>query len=596
MFKAYRHVLLLLVVGMLVACSGGNESNGLKIYRHSENGSPTSLDPVQTATVYANIIAVNAYDTLYRYKYLERPYELVPNLASGMPQVSDDGLTYTIRIKPGVEFIDDPAFADGMGREVVAGDFVYSIKRHFDPSNISQGAWLWDGKILGMDEWVMAGADYDVPVPGLLALDDYTIQIKLTRPFPQLTYTFAMGFSVVVPREAVDYWGQDLSLHPVGSGPYRMLSFDTTKVVFGKNQKFRQEALDLDYEGYDEVEHGHLGIAALGGLSPPFVDRLEIEFVNQDFSRWASFTSDREIQYAGVPTDQVDRVLESKQPVVMIPEYAERYHYRSAPEAGFVYTMFNMVDPKIGFVADPVQNAMNRELRCAIRDGFSWEQRNDRAYAGLGLVFPGAIPPVTGEFDPLLSRDSVTRNPARARQRLADAGWTADNLPTLEWASTASVQSQEMFEQFRGNMTEIGYPLEKLRIRTFANFGDFNAAIKNRELMVYGMGWGLDYPDAENTMQLFYGPNASPGSNSANYSRAEFDALYEKTAVMQPGPERTEIYSRMNDMLIEDCVGIMSLSRQSIFVWHKDVIGQPDRDVLGGFWLRFVDVKQEQAR
>jgi ABC-type oligopeptide transport system substrate-binding subunit len=113
--------------------------------------------------------------------------------------------------------------------------------------------------------------------------------------------------------------------------------------------------------------------------------------------------------------------------------------------------------------------------------------------------------------------------------------------------------------------------------------------------MVMGYGWGLDYPDAENTLQLFYGPNQAPGSNAANYVNPEYDALYERTGVMQPSPERTELYARMNQMLIDDCVGLMSLTRTRIYLWHRDVIGQPDRDILGGFWLRFVDVADSAA-
>jgi oligopeptide transport system substrate-binding protein len=591
--KMWKTLFLLLVTGFLTACGGSEPTGDVKVYRHSENGSPTNLDPIQTSTIYANIITVNAYDTLYRYKYLARPFELAPNLATGLPEVSDDGLTYTFRIKQGVEFIDDEAFPGGIGREVVAEDFVYSIKRHFDPGNISQGSWLWDGKIEGMAEWAAAGADYDALLSGLQALDDYTIRIRLTRPFPQLTYTLAMGFSAFVPREAVEFYGPELSLHPVGSGPFKLVSFDTTKAVFEANSKYRQEPFDLEHESYDESLHAKLGLASLEGRSPPFVDRLEIDFINEASSRWASFTSGREIQYSTVPVEQVDTVVSSKDPVILKPEYAELYHYSSEPEAGFVYTMFNMADPVIGFSDEPGRDAMNHELRCAIRDAFSWEQRNVRIYAGMGLIFPGAIPPITGEFDPTLDRDSVTRNLERARQRLADAGWNEDNLPVLEWASTAGTRNREMFEQFRGNITEAGYPQEKVDIRTFANFGDFNAALKNRELMIYGMGWGLDYPDAENTMQLFYGPNSSPGSNSSNYEKPEFDALYERTAVMQSGTERTALYSQMNQMLIDDCVGMMSISRQTIEVWHKDVIGLPERNVLGGYWLRFVDVVSE---
>jgi len=104
----------------LSACDGGHESESSEgtysVYRHSMDGAPSSLDPAQASNIYANFLAVNLYDTLYRYKYLARPYELQPNLAEDLPQVSADGLIYTIRIKPGVYFINDPAFAEGRGR------------------------------------------------------------------------------------------------------------------------------------------------------------------------------------------------------------------------------------------------------------------------------------------------------------------------------------------------------------------------------------------------------------------------------------------------------------------------------------------------
>src|SRR5690606_19398998 len=173
-----------LTFAVLAGCGGSDPAAGLKVYRHSENGSPTNVDPIQAATGYSNIVVLNAYDTLYRYKYLARPYELVPNLAADLPEISDDGLTYTITLKQGAEFIDDPAFPDGRGREVVAEDVVYSLKRHFDPSNISQGAWLWEGRIEGLDDWAADGADYDMEVAGLKALDSHTLEIRLTRPYP----------------------------------------------------------------------------------------------------------------------------------------------------------------------------------------------------------------------------------------------------------------------------------------------------------------------------------------------------------------------------------------------------------------------------
>lgn len=341
------------LLAMAAACSRPGVDSEVKRYRHSDDGVPTNIDPLQAATVYSNQIVVSVYDTLYRYKYLARPYVLVPNLAAGMPEISDDGLTYTITLKPGVRFIDDEAFPDGKGREVTAHDVVYSLKRHFDPARVSQGRWLWDRKIEGLNQWMDAGADYDAAVPGLLAVDDHTVRVRLVKPFPQFMNTLAQGFAAIVPHEAVTAYGEGLGTRAVGSGPWKLERYTREQVRLVRNPDFRKEPLDLAYEGYDAALHGHLGIAHLDGKPSPFVDELWIDFIQESAARWASFTSGREIQMSGLPVEQTDIVLASKDPVALKPEYAQRYHLDTGPEAGLVFTVFNMADPDIGNVPDP---------------------------------------------------------------------------------------------------------------------------------------------------------------------------------------------------------------------------------------------------
>ncbi|UCC15849.1 MAG: hypothetical protein JSW21_12880, partial [Gammaproteobacteria bacterium] len=222
--------------------------------------------------------------------------------------------------------MDDPAFADGVGREVVAEDFIYSIKRHFDPKMRGQGAWLWQGRIVGLDEWKEAGADYDQEIEGLRALDRHTILIKLIRPYPQLIFTLTMGYAALVPREAVETYGLELASRPVGSGPFKVASYDTSKIVFEKNVKFRQEPVDVWYEGYNPETQGFTGVEAIHGRSPPFLDILEIDFIAESAARWNSFTKGDEVQYTGVPNEQVDNILSSKDPITPTQEIADRYH------------------------------------------------------------------------------------------------------------------------------------------------------------------------------------------------------------------------------------------------------------------------------
>ena len=592
-------IIVIFSLVVLAGCGGGaatdSDTAGLKIYRHSMDQMPTSLDPVQSANVYANHVNINAYDTLYAYKYLARPYTLKPNLAADFPEISADGLTYTFRIKQGVRFIDDPAFPDGKGREVVADDFVYSIKRHFDPVTRPQGAWLWQGRIVGLDEWKDAGSDYSAEIEGLRALDLYTIQVRLIRPYPQLVDTFTQGYSSVVPVEAVEKYGREFAIHPVGSGPFKVVSYDTSKIVFEPNSHYRQEPVDLAFEGYDPARHSHLGLEVIEGRSPPFLDRLEIHFISESSARWNSFTKGNEIQFTTLPIEKVDQVLSSKDPITPRPEYAEQYHMYAGLEAGFIFQVFNMNFPEFGYNPDPVREARNKAFRCAVLKAVSWEQRNESFYMGLGEVFPGIIVPVVPEYDPNLPRDSVTRDVEEAKRLLRENGWTAENLPEFIYGSTSGVTSRLQYEQFRAWLKEIGYPPEKIILKQFATFGDISKAWKESRLPWVAKGWGLDFPDAENTLQLFYGPNGSPGSNDANYRNPEYDRLYEQSSVMLPSPERTVLYQKMNRILIDDCIAMTGMSRTRIYLWHKNVIAMPDREIVGGFFLKFVDIAKDAS-
>ncbi len=107
--------------------------------------------------------------------------------------------------------------------------------------------------------------------------------------------------------------------------------------------------------------------------------------------------------------------------------------------------------------------------------------------------------------------------------------------------------------------------------------------------------WTMDYPDAENTMQLFYGPNGAPGSNTSNFNNAEYDRLFKATAILSESPERTALYRQMNQLVMDECASITGISRTMVFLWDKDAIMLPDRSFLGGHFMRFVDLTVESG-
>jgi len=563
-----------------------------KIYRHALDGAPGSLDPAHADNVYAATLVSNLFDTLYRYKYLERPYELTPNLATDFPEISGDGLVYRIRLRSDARFVDDPAFPNGQGRTVTADDVVYSLKRHFIAQTRSRGAWLWRDRIVGL-EANKALADPDQAVAGLLAEDDRTVRIELTEPYPQFTHTLAMALSAIVPREAIEHYGSKFGVHPVGSGPFELERFDETLAVLEPNPHFDRGTVNLAAEGYDPQQHGRYDLAAIDGKPYPLIDRLEIHFITEPTARWSSFESSGGVDIVMVPPEMAGRVLQSSKPLSFEPSIQARYYSSAELEAGFVFHGFNMANPAIGYHPDPERERRNRELRCAMRDAFDWSARNQAFYHGLGEVFPGIIPPVLAAHDPEAQRASVAHRPERARRRMQSADWQDEALPQLTYGLEASVQQRQMFEQFRAWMQAIGFPARRFRPRSFASFGEYARAIGQRELDFFLMGWTLAYPDAQYALQLFYGPNAAPGANSTNYANPEFDRLFEKAASLPAGENRTRLYRRLNRMVIDDCVIIGSLSRTRLHLWKRHVRMLPDREMVGGFFLRFVDVSND---
>lgn len=596
MLKKTHYVMLLLtlIAGGCEEPPATDNSAPAKIYKHAMDGAPGSLDPAQAASLYANFLVVNLYDTLYRYKYLARPYQLQPNLAIAMPVVSDDGLRLTIQIKKGVYFNDDPAFVGGLGREVKAQDFVYSIKRHFDPGTRAMGAWLWQQRIEGLDQWKTEGSVYDREVAGLRAVDDYTIQITLTRPFPQLVHTFAQGYAAIVAREAVEKYGLELSNHPVGSGPFQLVSRNSIRAVLTKNPDFRAEPFRLEDEGYDPATQGDLGLEALQDKIPPFVDRLEIEFITEDAARWNAFMAN-ELHFIKVPVSQFDTVLKQRKPLMLSPRFDGVYHFEAAPEAGFIYTNFNMADERIGYHANPAQNRRNHALRCAMVKAFDWKKRNEIFFYGIGRVFPGIIPTAAPEYDADGDSTYIQRDLQAAIDLLQANGWNEKNLPVLNYGFPNSVTERQIFEQFRNFMMEMGYPAKKIRPMIFATYGDYHRAYSQGKVTLINSSWTMDYPDVENNMQLYYGPNASPGSNSANYNNPAYDRLYESSSTLSESPERTRIYREMNQLLMDDCASIAGISRTLLFLWDRKVIMKPDRSFLGGYFMRFVDLLEPSA-
>ncbi|HEX4872255.1 MAG TPA: ABC transporter substrate-binding protein [Nevskiaceae bacterium] len=554
------------------------------IYRHSEDHAPGSLDPAQAGSQAAVLVVRAVYDTLYRYRYLARPYQLAPGLAEDLPEVSADGRIYRIRLREDARFPDDPRLPGG--RPVEAADVVASLLRHYDPASRSQGGWLWLDRIEGLRAWVEAGRPAEGP-SGLRALEASVLEIRLAAPYPALPHTLASAFAAVIPRElAVGDHG--LARQPLGSGPFRLLQSGSTQLRLGRNPDYRRERLDLAAEGYQPTRHAAYGLEALDGRRLPLVDEVWIDWVADPASRWLSYSKGDEIQYTVAPPEQLDRLLDSRDPPRLKPAETLRSRFQASLEAGLIHARFQFDHPQLGAGRDAAEAARNRALRCAIRDSVDWAERNRRFHGGLAQIFGGVITPLMAEFQPRL----LPAPPPGLDRRLRAAGWTAETLPVLTEALAGGTVYRERHEHFAdGLQRALGWPRERIRQQVYGRFADLDAAIRRGEADFYWIGWSLDYPDAENTLALFYGPNAAPGANSGNYRDAGFDRGYETLLSLPPGPERAALAQRLNQLLIDDCAVVAGLSRARVELWHRRVLALPDRDFGQGFWLRFVAVE-----
>ena len=200
----------------LPACTHKEEEITGKVLSLGLSDNVKSLDPGIAYDAISLEVLPLSVESLFQYKYTKLPLELEPLLSDGMPTVSKDKKTYTIKIKKGVMWQDDPCFPNGKGRELKASDFTYAWKRMLVPEIQSPGTWIFEGKVLGWDDYkkklvenrAKTNEILQEEVAGLRAIDDYTIEIKLLAPYPQLLNALAMGFGAAMPKEAIEKYGQ----------------------------------------------------------------------------------------------------------------------------------------------------------------------------------------------------------------------------------------------------------------------------------------------------------------------------------------------------------------------------------------------------
>ncbi|WP_395701079.1 ABC transporter substrate-binding protein [Aquabacterium sp.] len=531
--------------------TGVRAEGGRKVLRFAFSSAESSFDPIKVNDLYSRTITPHIFEGLYHYDHLARPAKIKPQLAEGMPEVSADFRVWTVRLKRGVFFADDPAFK-GQKRELVAQDFVYSFKRVFDPANKSPivGGMITVG-LTGLNalrEEAIARKipfDYGREVEGIRALDRYTLRITLDQPRPRLLETLAQPDLLgAVAREVVEFYGDKIDAHPVGTGPFRLKQWRRgSLIVLERSPDYREVLYDAE-PATDDAE-GQALLARFKGRRLPLIDEVQVSIILENQPRWLSFLNGQIDMLAtlanAVPSEYINQAMPNGK---LAPNLARRGIVgRRQVNSDNALTMFNMEDPVVGgYTPEKVA------LRRAMSLGYDVQREILVYWRGAAIPAQSPIVPHTSGYDPAFKSEMSDYDPARAKALLDlygyvdrdGDGWRErpDGSPLLIEMTTQPEQRFRTFDELWKKA------LDALGIRVKFIIGQWPENLKAAragKLMMWQLSSSAAGLDGQSALARLYGPEAG-SQNMPRFKLAAFDRLYERMQALPDGPERDALF------------------------------------------------------
>jgi peptide/nickel transport system substrate-binding protein len=396
----------------------------------------------------------------------------------------------------------------------VAGDFLYSFERIRDPRTASPGRWVFEHVVPGTQGFTVA--------------DDSTFTIRLVRPFPPFLGILSMVYASVVPKEAVEHFGNAWRSHPVGAGPFRAFHWEEgVKLAMQRNPR---------YYRYDEA-----------GARLPYVDAVVISFVKDRNAEFLSLVKGELDMMSGTEggflTELVDPLGRVR------AKYADRIHIVRAPALATAYLGFRVDSVARGPWSEP-------RLRRALGLAIDRQRIVSHIQHGIGTPANSILPPGL----PGSSGRGMGYDPVAARLLMEQAGYPGGKgLPALSLATTSS--SLELAEFVQHELADFGIRMEVdvLPLSTHTN------GVANGDHAFFRKSWYADYPDAENFLLLFASANRAPaGPNYTRFSNATMDRLYNEALRTVDDSARFALYQRMDSLVIAEA--------PAVFLLHPEVI------------------------
>ncbi len=498
-FWAMAGIYILLIT--LYGCKQ-KDTNKKSVFYYNESTGIATLDPAFAKNQSIMWAVHQLYNTLVE---IDSNLNIVPSIAKKW-EISADRKTYIFHLRDSIFFHDNPLFANGKGRKLIASDVVYSLKRIQDKTVASSGAWIFNNRIA---------------IDGFKVINDSTFQLVLINSFQPILGILSMQYCSIVPHEIVDYYGKDFRNHPCGSGPFKFVSWDEGEaMIMHKNEQYWERDSN--------------------GKSLPYLDAVKISFYDSKATEFLQFRQGRLSFINDIDPSFKDEILSKKG--VLRTEWNNKILLKKHPYLNTEYfgIMVDETNPlvknsptKIKAIRQAINYAINRQqLMMYMRNSIGTP-------AEAGFV-PGGLPSKNME-----NVKGYHYNPEKARQLLSDAGYSSDKYEPIKLLTIAIYSDIASF--VAKQLEEVGI---KVQVEVIQKSLLLEQTAKSQALFFRG-SWIADYPDAENYMAMFYSKNPAP-PNYTRYKNPAFDLLYEKALQETNDSLRFDLYRKMDQLVIDD--------------------------------------------
>ena len=519
-----HHPLSFILLSIILLSCASHQHPDKKIFHYNEQTGIASLDPAFAKNQSIMWAIHQLYNTLVE---VDDKMQFKPSLATSW-ELSSDNLRFTFHLRTDVYFHDDAAFANARGRRLTAPDVAYSFNRITDKNVASPGAWIFNNRV--------------DTVNGFVALDDSTFQLKLLRPFQPILGILSMQYCSIVPKEAVDKYGSRFRSHPVGTGPFKLVTWEEGQaLLLTKNDHY----FEKDSSGYR--------LPYLDGIKVTFFDSKATEFLEFQQHR-LDFINDIDASFKDEILTKTGNLKKQWEGRLLL----QKHNYLNIEYLGI------LVDPE----NELVKNSPLRlqKIRQAINYGFDRRKmmlylRNSIGTAAESGFVPAGLP----SFDSAAVK-GYRYDAAKARQLLAEAGFAGGkNLPPIKlltipvYADLASYIANEL------NIVGINVQVEAIQKSLL-----LEQTSKSQALFFRG-SWIADYPDAENYLGVFYGKNPAP-PNYTRYKNPVYDDLYEQAIAEKNDSVRYKLYQQMDRLIIENAPVVPLWYDMAIHLVHTNIL------------------------